>query len=581
VQGGGTRASMAGPLAWETDDDQQSMVSGTAEEAAWEFDTVKVRPNFDVGGLGPRGDDNEMHSTVRPPATTKLPPTLRALFPDDTTDSDPPLSFLSSETAPTFDALPSVPPSTHPLRMEARGRSRNAITHGAADDAPTAKPPAFVFPPRPSSPSSSLRNSEHNVQDSPPQSPSHAYELDSFEFGSSSLVAGDREPVDNLTITPSYREVRLHKGLADIEIPPHSPTESGFHDSPPFTPALRLNRKRSQSSTADLASTKPQRDRNLASSMDFHFPSSVPRREPSLSRDILNVSSGNHSAVSLDAAGIPKRLPSPGSLPSHPRDRLIDENAVSELDFRMPPLSQRPNLPRLRSVGSLAATPDLPLPQARLHERDDDSIGQSHPLPALKDVLKIPSLSSEHKLGLPDLLPVTPFVHQGRTSPSNIIAVENDLSTLDFSRAEQRGLPLLNPSASSSSTSVDSFSTSVVLPSNEPNISFTPSHHSQSSGVLQTIAISYHSTRGPSITPLDFGPLTHSRDATHAQLGKTVEDLAQWLSVVEAGLTDILDVSHKDIIKEENDDDLPSTIEEPLVERETTVYKPSSDVANI
>lgn len=58
----------------------------------------------------------------------------------------------------------------------------------------------------------------------------------------------------------------------------------------------------------------------------------------------------------------------------------------------------------------------------------------------------------------------------------------------------------------------------------------------------------------PEIRPLDIGALMYSRDDTHAELARTVEELAQWLSVVETGFTDLLMSPAVDVIEEEQED---------------------------
>jgi hypothetical protein len=58
----------------------------------------------------------------------------------------------------------------------------------------------------------------------------------------------------------------------------------------------------------------------------------------------------------------------------------------------------------------------------------------------------------------------------------------------------------------------------------------------------------------PPIRPLDLGGLMGSRDDTHAELAHIVEDLAQWLAVVENGLSDLLAVPAVDTIEEEQED---------------------------
>ena len=55
---------------------------------------------------------------------------------------------------------------------------------------------------------------------------------------------------------------------------------------------------------------------------------------------------------------------------------------------------------------------------------------------------------------------------------------------------------------------------------------------------------------GPAIPPLDFAALLQSDDLMHAELARTVDDLAQWLGVVEVGLGALLD-SGEDTIEEE------------------------------
>jgi protein-serine/threonine kinase len=59
---------------------------------------------------------------------------------------------------------------------------------------------------------------------------------------------------------------------------------------------------------------------------------------------------------------------------------------------------------------------------------------------------------------------------------------------------------------------------------------------------------------GPVLRPLDFGVLMMSKERTHVELGRVVDDLTQWLSVVEVGLLDMLDKTGESIIEEEQDD---------------------------
>lgn len=61
--------------------------------------------------------------------------------------------------------------------------------------------------------------------------------------------------------------------------------------------------------------------------------------------------------------------------------------------------------------------------------------------------------------------------------------------------------------------------------------------------------------QGPPIRPLDFRALISSHEGTHAELARIVDDLAQWLSVAETGLTRLLENSTaEDRIEEESED---------------------------
>lgn len=64
---------------------------------------------------------------------------------------------------------------------------------------------------------------------------------------------------------------------------------------------------------------------------------------------------------------------------------------------------------------------------------------------------------------------------------------------------------------------------------------------------------------GPQIRPLDYASLiTH--ESTHTELARTIEDLTQWLSIVEVGLGGMLDLSYTDTIEEEQE--VPSDLED-------------------
>ena len=112
--------------------------------------------------------------------------------------------------------------------------------------------------------------------------------------------------------------------------------------------------------------------------------------------------------------------------------------------------------------------------------------------------------------------------------------------------------------------------TSIKLPSPAP---ISVAHHSTSHS--RSLSLTHGSfpalplpgdLTGPPLQALDFGSLMQSHDATHAALAHTVDDLAQWLSVVEVGLAHLLDQGNQSTIQEEqeqdgtDDDDIPPSL---------------------
>ena len=170
---------------------------------------------------------------------------------------------------------------------------------------------------------------------------------------------------------------------------------------------------------------------------------------------------------------------------------------------------------------------------------------------------QIPSLTSEHRLGMTDLLPPSPSaMPHARSSPS-----PSPLGQGDGGYASARNLPFTNSAASSSSTSLNSLSSLQNFSfTTDSSPSMAQSHarsHSYSYSALHSSFTSSPSDPliGPPLHPLDFAPLMHSHEETHTQLARTVDDLAQWLSVVEIGLTQMLEKASEDTIEEEQEED--------------------------
>jgi protein-serine/threonine kinase len=81
---------------------------------------------------------------------------------------------------------------------------------------------------------------------------------------------------------------------------------------------------------------------------------------------------------------------------------------------------------------------------------------------------------------------------------------------------------------------------------------------------------------GPTVRLLDFGGLVDSHEATHLELARTVEDLTQWLSVVEIGLSSILDKAAEHTIEEEQEQDLNGGLNNTL--SDSFMSYPPSDI---
>jgi len=53
---------------------------------------------------------------------------------------------------------------------------------------------------------------------------------------------------------------------------------------------------------------------------------------------------------------------------------------------------------------------------------------------------------------------------------------------------------------------------------------------------------------------LDYNALLQSREETHAELARTIDELAQWLQIVETGFTTLLNHVDEGIIEEGSED---------------------------
>ncbi|KAI0663357.1 hypothetical protein C8Q70DRAFT_949240 [Cubamyces menziesii] len=617
IKGGGSRASVAAPLPWEEEEERErEEQSGVEyeEDNPWEFDTVRGRSTSDLDSFEP---DNALltlledegaggQSTVRPPPTN-VPATLRNLF--DYGDLPPDTFRMPAFEMPSEELMAN--PSLNVASPPARGRSpsRGLTPEPTNEDPRTAKQSAFVFPPRSSTPRSKVINFDQDDSE-PPPSPLERKRERLPPLGPGIPRASAPTPLKTegdgpagtpiLKPVPTYREVRSNRGVPNIEIPAVSPTDATVDSQPPIVLSTSsperstsskppVGRKRSQSSTGGVSSpatSGTSRGRTLATP-DFRFPPVSPlpasardestssplptfrlphghdRRSPTHSSistisTISTTSSIHQTSQSLDASILPKRLASPGgSLPTPPpimRARSATavepphsfaaaQNSVIA-SAKLP--SRRPSLNRLGPAGILEM-PIRPFAKERSGSPAESSFSQSSiQLPGLRDVLKIPTLSSEHKLGMSDLLPPSP-------SPFPIPLHRPAKSSVN--------LPQPSSTASSSTTSLNSLSSYANQSSTDLRLgsdmtsSFTSHGRSLSLGGTNSFpSLSSDMLSGPPLRPLDLAPLMHSHEATHTELARTVDELQQWMAVVEAGLTQMLERPSQDTIEEEQED---------------------------
>src|SRR4051794_27261888 len=132
------------------------------------------------------------------------------------------------------------------------------------------------------------------------------------------------------------------------------------------------------------------------------------------------------------------------------------------------------------------------------------------------NILQVPSLSSEHHLGIADLLPPSPApVYSASRSfmPSPSALSTSSASTHDQNTSSKDGPRPSAPPASSAPSSATGVS---PFPLDNP-------------GLLSSISFD------TPIPPLNFGELIANPEYAHLQLEKTMDDLSHLLSVIEDG----------------------------------------------
>ncbi|CAK5281475.1 unnamed protein product [Mycena citricolor] len=531
----GRRASLAEPLEWEEDELREQEGRIDEDINPWEFDTVRgsalLSQDFDVRRLRDiDGENDQMQATVRPPAAP-LPSSLRLLFEDETTAPTEQFRVtpfqipLQRDTPSPPNHLP-VPSSGSPSRDRPLLK-RGLTVDNVADDL-TAKKGTFAFPPR------NVNRSRSNLADE--------------EIIKTDVIEGSGA-------RNSYRS----KGPPNIEIPPSehiafdlaSPTHHAVPSSASSTVSRPvMSRKRSQSNADGPGSaSSKERDENRRESPNlFQFPPSQKAVSPSVpdvtalqlpkphnrtspthaSASPLPVSPVAHQAThSLDIVGATRRFPAASPRPAPSMIRTRSATALAE---GTPVRHNRP------AVDQPLVPPIKPFARGTRERSGSDASNQSYTpglgTPGLKDVLKIPSLSSEHHLGISDLLPPSPSAMT--YSPRIFAPGSSQLassSTVPSTPEHAVNRPVFT------GLSNTPFSLGLPKSASPPPMLSEPLH---SRSHRPTTSFASISTLGPVIRPLDFAAVIDSEN-THAELGRAIEDLSQWLAIVETGLSTMLD----------------------------------------
>ncbi|KAF5385865.1 hypothetical protein D9615_002457 [Tricholomella constricta] len=620
------RASLAEPLDWEEEEERDLLHLDVADENPWEFETVRGRsfrlmPFDEDAPPNPESENEPTHSTIRPPQSTHLPSSLRLLFEDDSTPQQetlrpPAFQIPSHPSAPSPSS--SIAPSTSPSPGRERIPIRRAQTLDTLGDDLSAKQKTFVYPPRgmtrsrsklsPSVPDSDDEGSSHthfdpNSTPSPRIRPSPSPDPSSPDFyGDPAKKPSLRDPRTlrsnrppfEIDTTPSASD----EEQANDETSPATTVTPGFPSSTPesFPPnSPWITRKRSKSTGEALDPRRVGRvDLDLESSSAFQFPPSPkpflsseptpstslpPRSHSRMSPTHLSASTsvsspGAHQTTySLDTSASARRVPTPNPMlpPSITRTR-----SATTLPETPPPNTEASLLRKGSANDGAPLIPPLKPFALTGRSRSGSDASQSiiPGTPGLKDVLKA---------RMSDLLPPSPSaaVYNARNflaSPSSL-----NFSVTSSNADTHRQYSAFRDAASSAATSF-----SLGLPpsqsppplrriATEPPFSASLSERGGAHARKISLGTATASTPslGPPVRPLNYSKLITDEN-TYSELARTIDDLTQWLTVVEVGLSGMLDKVYTDTIEEEQE--VPSDAEDeqitpghPSLSRKTTM----------
>lgn len=369
-------------------------------------------------------DSSSLHTTVRPPVSSNVPVTLRMLFEDEQESPD-------LFRGPASDMLRSdIVQLSSLVHSPNRGRRAATISEDRlVDDLQTAKQSNFVFPLRTAAPRSKVKESTVDAMFEENDCPSSPKALKrerlpplgpGIPMGAAPILKDETHqvPHDVFLIDEEADVVSIPDEHMDNMTVPHlSEPSTPFVTSKQLPPAFdrpMTSRKRSQSSAAETMSTA-LRDRNLSSSDDFHFPptSSTSGPDSSIQSMVIDpqpflqrrwspthlksvsatstTSSGAHQVTQSLDASIPRYTDTSGSLMMPPLiTRARSATAASESPNQIP-LSRKASISRLASLATTEINPMISAPLRPFARRDDRSSSPTdvHPLPGLKDVLKV------------------------------------------------------------------------------------------------------------------------------------------------------------------------------------------------
>ncbi|KAH0589372.1 hypothetical protein H2248_005130 [Termitomyces sp. 'cryptogamus'] len=598
------RVSLAEPLDWEEEEERDLLGLDVGDdESVWEFETVRGRSS-QPGSFRENSYEAEHESVqaiVHSPQSSNLPSSLRALFEDDSLPPQQilrPPAFQVSSYPGTPSPPSSIPPSTSSSPGKERIPTKPPQMQDSLGDKPTVKQRTFVYPPR------GMARSRLKLSSNVPSPDDEAgfYAATESKLALSPSVPspsldnlGD-PPMNTTLCDPRFLQLARKPYEIDTTYLPHDDGLLSDEASPSttITPGLissslenlPLNRpvmgRRRSKSTGEALGPRRNGRADLASPSAFHFPHPSPsslqtsstshNHPPPTHFGSLTPGSSQHThqtTYSLDTSASTLYQASPSPVPSSVA-RTRSATALPEAESQF--------IQKIQANGAHLLPPLKPFALSDRSSRhgNDTGTNMNPSAPGLRDVLKIPSLTSEHHLGMSDLLPPSPSA--SAYNVRNFLASSSSLSSVTNTfESKQQQLPFREAGVTAaSSISLGHLRSNTPPPfqrtATEPTSS-APSYgrgiHSRNTSLGNGTTITL--PHGPSIRPLDYSKLFMA-DNTSSELARTIDDLVQWLTVVEVGLSGLLDKIPADTIEEEQE--VSSDVDDEQVTPSCSSYPP-------